>query len=278
MAWVRSRWALDLTEEEPQLGGLLHENTEVLKQQLADYLTTSQSERVKTHYPQIDNKWVVRRGKTMFILGSSGDGKSTFLNSLIYRMAKGGENILYVSLEFSPKEIWEFLAFVHCFHYRKEFYLPSLGVWQRGEAKQDDKVNMEKVIDDIKNRTHVKGVIDVQRFWSLEEIQQHYEAHKESLRYSVVVVDYLGKLNVPPGRPADEINARNSNVSKAVKWTQKEGKFVLISPSQVNREAHKEARKSKEKEKGAYDLDAMYYGSAAQQDTDWRCLCIATMT
>ena len=94
---------------------------------------------------------------------------------------------------------------------------------------------MELVLDDIRQRTTVPGLIDVQKFFTWDEIEQYYEANKKN-QYTVVVVDYLYKLTPPANKYVKEIEAKNTVISRAITWTHSKAEFVLISPSQVNRE------------------------------------------
>ena len=124
------------------MAGIWQDNTETLEQQLADYRTKQKEQRVRFGFPEIDDHWVALWGKSVFIAGSSGDGKSTFLHSAVYNMARAGERILYVSLEFKPAEIWEFLAFIHTHQFRDRMFLPAQSVWQQGKATDEDHTNM----------------------------------------------------------------------------------------------------------------------------------------
>jgi replicative DNA helicase len=264
MADVRKWWSRDLTEFPTELAGIWQDNTEALKQRLADYLIKTQGQRVLTGYPKIDANWVIQKGKAVFIAGSSGDGKSTFLNSLVYNMARAGENVLYISLEFEPAEVWEFLAFIHTHKFKDRMYLPPKSAWQQGKATEEDRKHMEVVLDDIRQRTSVPGLIDVQKVFSWDDIEQYWEAHNPKNNYSVVVVDYLYKLNVSTGKYQQESQAKNTMISRAINWCHQKASFVLISPSQVNRESHKAAKK----DGNGYNLDSLYNSSATQQDAD----------
>lgn len=266
MAFVRKFWSYDLSAGAVNVAGIWQDNTETLEQMLADYRTKQKEQRVRFGFPQIDDSWVALWGKSVFIAGSSGDGKSTFLHSVVYNQARAGERILYVSLEFKPAEIWEFLAFIHTHQYRDRMFLPAQSVWQQGKATDEDHKNMSLVIEDIKQRTSVPGLIDVQQFFTWEEIEQYWEANNAKNQYTVVVVDYLYKLNVQTtGEYAGDIAiAKNALVSRVINWCHQKGTFLFISPSQVNREAHKAAKK----DGGGYDLDSLYACSAIQQDAD----------
>jgi hypothetical protein len=244
--------------------GIWQDNTETTAQDLANYRTQQKEERVRFGFPVIDAHWVAHWGKSVFIAGSSGDGKTTLVNSLVYNMARAGERILYVTTEFEPKEIWEFLAFIHTHQFHDRTFLPSQAVWKQGAATDEDEQNMLLVLDDIKQRTTVPGSIDVQKFFTWDEIEQYWEAHNTENQYTVIAVDYIYKLSVPTGKFVIESQAKNAMISRAITWCHQKASFVLISPHQVNRESHKAAIK----DGGGYNLDSLYASSAIQQDAD----------
>jgi hypothetical protein len=126
---------------------------------------------------------------------------------------------------------------------------------------------MNVVIDDIKQRTTVPGLIDVQKFFTWDEIEGYFEANNTQNQYTVVVVDYLYKLNVECNSkyPGDIPKAKDAVISRAISWCHKKATFALISPHQVNREGHKGAKKDGST---GYDLDSLYQSSAVQQDAD----------
>jgi hypothetical protein len=125
---------------------------------------------------------------------------------------------------------------------------------------------MGAVIEDIKRRASVPGLIDVQRFFTLDDIINYYEANKAQHRYTVVVIDYIGRLNVDFGQYQKEKEVRDQLARRAVAWCAQENAFVLMSPSQVNRESHKAQKKNTKG--GGYDLDALFNASALQHDVD----------
>jgi hypothetical protein len=263
-SWVREQESrissIELPSEE--FAGMLHENTEIVKQSIQDH-RINDGEIIRLGFKFIDAKMKCKKGKALFILGTSGDGKSTFLNSVVYNMARNGENILYITLEATIKETWESLALVHSYVFRNEDYdLPSKLRVQSGEFSDREYNHICEVIDDIKSRTLVRGTVEVQAIWSLNEIQDYYEANVEKNQYTVVVVDYLSHLTVPESK--DQKSATGAMVARAIAWCKKTNKFLLISPAQVNRESNKNALKND----GTYDLNSIFYGSEIQQDTD----------
>lgn len=267
MADMRKWWSRDLNEQATELAGIWQDNTEAIKQRLADYSAAQAEGRILLGLDRVDKTFVIRKGKALFLIGSSGDGKSTLLHSLVYNMARAGNNILYVSLEFEPQEVWEFLAFIHTHQFRDRLFLPSQNTWQMAKATDEDRKNMELVLDDIQQRTTVPGLIDVQKFFTWDEVEEYFEAHNEKNKYTVVVVDYIYKMNVATNSkyPGDIPKAKDAMISKAISWCHKKATFALISPHQVNREGHKAAKKEGS---SGYDLDSLFASSAVQQDAD----------
>jgi energy-coupling factor transporter ATP-binding protein EcfA2 len=274
--WLRGWWARDLSEAPRCVSGPLHENTEHVKEQLAEYLNATDQDRVLTGFPQIDNYMVIRRNKFLAIIGQSGDGKTTFLNSMVYNMALQGKNILYISLEFSPKEMWEQFAFLHTSYFSDRFRMPSISDWQQKRVLNQDVDNMMAVIDDIQNRTVVAGLIDVQQFTVWDDIENYLKANHAKNKYDVLVVDYFGDKFELPGvnvrTPQDRDNGVNEIIGKAVRLSHtfdNDRGILVISPTQVTKEASKAAHKAKKTEDiAAYDIDSIHTYKAMRYDID----------
>lgn len=266
------RLGSDSILDENMPGGIWQDSTTDTEMKLSDYLHKKKKDRVKLGFGAIDSKFVIRKGKTVVIAGAAGDGKSSFLTSAVYNMSVAGENVLYVTMESKPDEIWENLAFVHAFQWRERMYLPSKSDWNQHEPDNPtitstDYDHMLEILADIRNRTHCKGLVDVQCFFTLEEIQSYFEANDPKNHYTAVVIDYLGKLNVAVDKYQKEEQQRENMIRQAVNWCAKKGTFALFSPSQVNRESNKAAKKnSKEDAPGKYDLNAIFKSSVLQQD------------
>jgi hypothetical protein len=163
--------------------------------------------------------------------------------------------------------------------------LPSLAAWQQHDPKNgivnitpESKDRMMEVIESIQQRVDVPGLIDVQRFETLDDIIDYFEVNNEKNKYSAVVIDYLGRID-PVGNfrnESDMKSAKEQIMRKAFMWVGRVGTFVLISPFQVNREAHKAAVKQFDKGVDAdgdildigYTPDCLFGSSVAQQDVD----------
>lgn len=259
--------------------GVWQENSQVVAMKLDEYLNDKQK-RVFSGFGQIDKRFVMRLGKTLVILGNSGDGKSLFTNSMLYNMAAKGERILYNALEFSVDETWEALAFLHQRKLRKRFKLPPKSKWMQHDAihnptiTDEDIANMGEILRDYANGG-VPGPIDVIRKWTLDEFLAYYEANDPQRHYSVVAIDYASHLRIDNNfRNEGERQAAIDNIcSRLVSWTHEKNRFLFVTPAQVSKTAAKDALKrweNHEDEVGesGYTLDSLYYGNALKQDGD----------
>jgi hypothetical protein len=269
----------DIASASNEYEGVWQENSQVVAIKLDEYLNGKQK-RVFSGFGQIDNRFVMRLGKTLVILGNSGDGKSLFTNSMIYNMAAKGERILYNALEFSVDETWEALAFIHQRHLRDRYPLPPKATWMRHDAMENPLItqadinNMGAILTDYANGG-VSGPIDVIRKWTLDEFLAYYEANDPQRHYSVVVIDYASHLRLDNNfRNEGERQAAIDNIcSRLVSWTHEKNKFLFVTPAQVSKTAAKDAVKrweNSEDEVGesGYTLDSLYYGNALKQDGD----------
>ncbi len=272
--------AHDLRSEAAVQAGLLHEHAGEVAASLDEKLQPGETTgRIKIGFPHVDNNLIIGKRNLRFvgIMGMSGDGKTTVLNTVVYNILSGGHNVLYVSLEHDPKEIWEFMAFLHSSHEDYGFELPSLNDWdlaadpESGKVVTDqDKANMGMLLRDIQSRCNLPGLLDVQQFRDWESIVAHLEANHAENRYDVLVIDYIARLDVP-GDPRFRDQAIKGIIHKAQSLTRSfdaNRGLVLISPMQVNRQGHKQANAAEEGEM-RYDINAIANFSEYQHDMDY---------
>jgi hypothetical protein len=272
--------ARDLKSEAAVEAGLLHEHAEAVAISLDAKLQSEDSSgRMKLGFPHIDNNIVIGKKNLRFIgiMGMSGDGKTTVLNTVVYNLLCGGHNVLYVSLEHDPKEIWEFMAFLHSSHEDYSFELPPLNDWDLAadpeSGKQitlEDMENIGRVLSDIRDRRNLRGLLDVQQLRDWESIVAHLETSHGENRYDVLVIDYIARLDVP-GDPRFRDQAIKGIIHAAQSLTRSfddNRGLVLISPMQVNRQGHKQASAAEE---GTirYDINAIANFSEYQHDMDY---------
>jgi len=270
----------DLKSEASAPAGILHEHADDIAAALDEKLQPQDtSGRIKIGFPHVDNNIIIGKKNLRFvgILGMSGDGKTTILNTIVYNILCGGHNVLYVSLEHDPTEIWEFMAFLHSSHDDYDFRLPPLTDWELAndpesgkKVTQRDIENMSRILIDIRNRRNLPGLLDVQQFRDWESIVAHLETtHKEN-RYDVLVIDYIARLDVD-GDPHFRDQQIKSIIHKAQSLTRSFDEnrgLVLISPMQVNRQGNKAANAAEESGT-RYDLNSISNFSEYQHDMDY---------
>ena len=272
--------ARDLKSVAAVEAGLLHEHAEAIALSLDAKLQSEDSSgRMKLGFPHVDNNVVIGKRNLRFIgiMGMSGDGKTTVLNTIVYNLLCGGHNVLYVSLEHDPKEIWEFMAFLHSSHEDYDFEPPPLNDWELAadpesgkQVTAQDIENMGWVLRDIRDRRNLPGLLDVQLLRDWESIVAHLETNHAENRYDVLVIDYIARLDVP-GDPRFRDQAIKGIIHKAQSLTRSfDGNrgLVLISPMQVNRQGHKQANAAEQGEM-RYDINAIANFSEYQHDMDY---------
>lgn len=268
LAQLRSR---DLQSEARRLSGFLHEHTDHAHESLAQALRPQIEGRWRLGFSFIDDYVLVGRGANMNrfigILGHSGEGKSTVLHSLVYNLLCQGATVLYNSLEHDPEELWEIMAFQAYERYHGLAQLPPRFIFDMARAGVDayrSKITEEHVAmielltDDIKSRRHVSGAVDCQQFHSFAEIIEHLNSNHKKWSYDVVVIDYLGMLDVGADMKLEQ-SARKKLIAECQKLTRhfdNDRGIVLISPIQVNR-AGKEAADKVEGGARRYSPDAI---------------------
>jgi KaiC/GvpD/RAD55 family RecA-like ATPase len=272
--------ARDLKSEAAAPAGILHEHVDEIAATLDEKLQQQDtSGRIKIGFPHVDNNIIIGKKNLRFvgILGMSGDGKTTILNTIVYNILCGGHNVLYVSLEHDPQEIWEFMAFLHSSHDDYEFQLPPLTDWDLAndpesgkKVTQWDISNMSQILRDIRDRRNLPGLLDVQQFRDWESIVAHLETNHKEKRYDVLVVDYLARLDVGGDQRFRDQEIKNI-IHKAQSVTRSFDEnrgLVLISPMQVNRQGNKAANAAEESGT-RYDLNSISNFSEYQHDMDY---------
>jgi KaiC/GvpD/RAD55 family RecA-like ATPase len=270
----------DLKSEASAPAGILHEHVEEIAATLDEKLQPRDtSGRIKIGFPHVDNNIIIGKKNLRFIgiMGMSGDGKTTVANTVVYNMLCGGHNVLYVSLEHDPEEIWQFMAFLHSSHEDYDFRLPPLTDWELAndpesgkKVTQRDKENMGRILIDIRDRRNLPGLLDVQQFRNWESIVAHLETNYKEKRYDVLVIDYIARLDVEgDARFRDQQIKNIIHKAQSLTRTFDENRgLVLISPMQVNRQGNKAANAAEEGEM-RYDINAISNFSEYQHDMDY---------
>ena len=224
--------------------GLWHENTDAIVETLNE---KAKGAVIKTLLPAMDDNWMLKLGKTLLIAGTSGDGKTTLMLTLLYNFALQGHNVVLFTLEDPQVDVWVKLAFIHTARFQSEFELPSLFEWEQrmafeaaGENKNrwltpHEKANMRNVICSIQNRDLVPGLIDVQGIDEWGKMKSYVHSHMEENKYSIMAVDYFGERMATPGSdPRWRDKELNSAAGEAVNFAQ-ENNLLLVAPVQVKK-------------------------------------------
>jgi hypothetical protein len=231
------------------------------------------SDRILTGFPHIDNHLVITKKSNQFIgiMGFMNDGKSTLLLTMLYNMACLGKNIILWVKEADPMMVWVRLAFLHSYRYRDEFELPSIQSFQDKSASQEDLANLNRILVDIENRVGIPGLFDVKCLTDWDTLVAHLNANQKNNQYDVCGIDYLTRLEIPGGDPANFDKNIVGYIHKAFDLSRNfdEGRGLIVaSPVQINRTGYKDAKKKKEGEK-KHDVTSINQHSDFFRDMDF---------
>ena len=105
----------------------------------------------------------------------------------------------------------------------------------------DDLSNMSRILTDIQTRRNLPGLLDCQQFRDWDSIVDHLNQNHKANKYDILIVDYLGRLDVP-GDPRFRNDAMKKLVHDAQGLTRSfDGNkgLIVLTPIQVNREGNK---------------------------------------
>lgn len=167
---------------------------------------------LKFGWPSIDSviRPGLKPGQVVIPLARTGTGKTTWLSNVAHNMRN--EGVLYISLEMTASEVYEHFRRIHRF-------------WNPTAPEQQMGVDYSKVRIVERNRI---GSGD------LAEYVREYE-EECGFRPKVVLVDYLQYY--ARGFKGGSMHERVSDATMELKAEAKDGAFVVICPSQVNRTA-----------------------------------------
>jgi KaiC/GvpD/RAD55 family RecA-like ATPase len=273
-AWLREQWAIaDAAHgnllESPS--GALHEHAGETFDHMISNLDAADTDIVLTYFSQLDNEVILSKTGNRFIgiLGMSNEGKTMFVTTLAYNFAKQGKNVLYVTLETDPINVWQRLAWIHSDYYRGDFTLPTIVDWKKKRnITPEDREHVKTVFDDLKNHQSVPGLIDVQgarHLSTMDAIEEYLNIHEDK-NYDVLIIDYVAKLEHPGVNAKDMTNAIIKDFDRVHMLSQKR-ELITISPLQVNREGRKAADQKTDDERD-YELTAVSQYSRAYENMD----------
>lgn len=147
-------------------------------------------------------------GQVVFVLAKTGTGKTLLLCNLAYQMR--AHRILFLSLEMTAEEVYHRLERVYLFHHpdatTEQLEYAMSNVWICDENKLGEK--------------------------DIRALSNEYEVEVGAAP-EVVFVDYLGYY--ARGARGNSPYEKTSNAAMQLKADAKAGRFVVISPAQVNR-------------------------------------------
>jgi hypothetical protein len=229
--------------------------------------------RIKTGFKNVDDRVLIgpKHQRWIGILGYLNHGKSGFLMSMLYNMARDGANVVFIPREFSVDDSYERFLWMHA-NIFPEHPMVGLDEWKRGggTAGVEHWRTKQTMIDHLKNGG-LKGSIDVQNIATWEEIEEYIRMRSYKKPVDVLAIDYIGHLEVHPGRGDNDIEARKRVFRKAQMLTQNgifnDGKgMVVITPLQANKKYYEEAATREGDKYGTYSSAAAvdWYTQAAQ--------------
>jgi hypothetical protein len=149
-------------------------------------------------------------GQVVIVLAKTGSGKTLFLCNLAYNMR--AERVLFVSLEMTREEVYDRLRRIYLFHH------PLATDYEIDQG-------LANVFICDENRLGSKDLNVLANEFALEA-----DGHP-----TVVFVDYLGYY--ARGFPGSSPYEKVGNAVMELKAEAKQGRFVVVSPAQVNRGA-----------------------------------------
>jgi archaellum biogenesis ATPase FlaH len=170
---------------------------------------TEERVSVKTGFVQLDATIVgMRPGQVMVVLAKTGTGKTIFLCNLAYNMRE--HKILFISLEMTKEECYERLRMIFLHHNPRatdhELEEAMSGIFICDENRLGER-DLATLVDEFEVECGV--------------------------RPDVVFVDYLGYY--ARGQKGNSPYEKTTNAVMQLKAEAKAGRFVCISPAQVNR-------------------------------------------
>jgi hypothetical protein len=274
--YIRDRWNKTPVARRITDGDWV-ENAEVIRQELDTQLLEQTETRIKTLYTEVDECLVLGKKDLRWIgiLGYTHHGKSTFLHSLLYNMARSGHNVLLVPRETTVSKTWIKLTWLHS-KWFPDMPLCSYDTWSLKPhlVSDEDRQTKDFLLDDLKSRRHMAGSIDVKKLTTWEEIEEYVKDNQSKKNYSVVAVDYMEHLEVTTGRGLNKLDAQNDMFRRAQMFSQDfnngEG-MCVITPLQTNKKGMETINKKDGELWGVYepiDLGAVDWFTQVAHDMD----------
>lgn len=195
--------------------------------------------------PELDkNTGGIQPGSICTILGGSGNMKTTYASNIIFNAMKEGSNILFLSMEETPFQLYQKLLSRASIDLGKP--LQHQDIIQRKLTEKDEEVLIKEVyphFTSFKGKLYLLGEGDLPdySFITLEnkfkEIDKKAQAETDH-GIDIVVVDHIQLLKFAV--PGAEMSATNMYVSffrqQSLNWLHSGRQIIFILLSQANRE------------------------------------------
>ena len=180
------------------------------------------------------------------IVADAGTGKTSCMLNIGLGVAKCGHNVLFVSLEMSRfRLIDRIVSNISGIHFGK--------ICQPEEMNEQEYEEFQKSFDywnDIKGNFAILDSVDRV---SVSSLKREIELHSMVYKPEVVIVDYIGIVK-PEARYKDRNDIELGEISKELRFLGKKYDFGVLSACQLNREAIRRMKKTKETLAGSEDL------------------------
>jgi hypothetical protein len=278
LAFRQDRMAKRREKKPLVVDGDLRENIDYVNETLNRFLSGDEGDRILTDFIHLDTTTLIGPGyqnRWIGILGYTNHGKSMYLMSMLYNMAKAGKRILLVPRECSVEEAWMRFVFMHAINF-PDLPMISLNEWQmsKGKIPLDVWASKEFLIKDLKEGDTLQGAIDVKQFDTLQQSLDYVKAKDATTPFDVVAYDYLAHLEVKTSKSLNEIEAHKADFRRCQMISQngimndKKG-LTIITPMQANKAGYDKAAKAEGDEWGIYEsLAAIDWYTQAAHDMD----------
>lgn len=180
------------------------------------------------------------------IVADSGHGKTTTMLSIGINVAKKKEKVLFVSLEMPRRRLIDKIV-------------ANIGsidlnlIYQPHTMNEDQKKSFFEAIEKWETLSDDFAILDSVDRVSVSMLRREIELRAMVFNPRVVIVDYVGVVK-PEARYKDRNDLELGEITKDLRFLGKKYDFATISAAQLNRDAIRRMRKSKEAVAGGEDL------------------------
>ena len=196
------------------------------------------------------DEFLLQPGNFMGILGYAGDGKSTLMRYILYKIAESGKNVLEISLENDAAVERNKFILLHAHNpkFGGEFNSLTYEKYKRHQLSYPEREMLAEVGKDFKKT--IGGIITIQQPQTASWAHCKTIIENQSLDEEVdaVGVDYLQLIDPPSVRNEGDQRARMTAMVKDVRQYgltfRGSKKLAIISPVQGNEDGVKKAREN----------------------------------